>query len=586
MPQPSDVRLVTEARHTTDLQATLGRLAAVEQAAGFDGPPLGFEDEIVASLFSSTDSATLAMAMSRFSPVGGGRPVGKGELAINVADFGAIGGDVNESAQWRAAVLACVAQGGGVVTAQKGKTYTVEGIPLHSKVWFDLRGVTLKLPTTPQKHMFVAETATNIGSAGIQGGEYIGVNKTRNWVDFSAVAELEHFTMDSVFVHDFDRGYNGSKNDRFPVLVNSRIRLNNVGAYITSNHPIFHFTDFRFNDVALTGRINDLYAIGCKFNWGRVGMQPAAGENIRNSQFVGCVFGRNTEKGAVVSSRNTFTGCFFFGKDNNDDGLTLLDHANIVTSNYFGYETVDGTWGGAAIRFASPGNFQDNTLISGNLFQVNGSTAVGIAAKTNPATLRNTIISGNSVRLGAGRKWIDLPTFPNSQLIGNSILVTGAGLPAGSALVEIGWMGDGGSDFSHNTFAVVEGTLAGAALKVGNVLRSTFIANRFRSFAGKPIITTSSESMHNARWRANEGFKTADTGNTGVAPGTTSTVVEHGLDIPITDGRWIQLTPLSSLGSATQYWVGDVTGTSFTINLNQSAGGNWCRFSWSVDIGR
>ncbi|KQR02474.1 hypothetical protein ASF72_10595 [Arthrobacter sp. Leaf141] len=582
MPQPSDVRLITEKRHLLDYRVTAGRVAALENAAGFNEPPLGFQDLVVAGLVSQTASETVAALDGRFAPQGGGRPVGKGELVFNVADFGAIGGTVNESTQWAAAVNACAAAGGGVVTGQKGKTYTAEGIPLKSNVWFDLRGVTINLPATPQKAMFKAPVTSELIGGGICGGEFGGVNKSQHWVDMATVETLQSFVMEGVYVHDFNRAYNGSLNDRFPVLRDSRIWQNNIGAYVTMNHPIFHFVDFRFNDVALTGSINDLYAVGCKFNWGRVGVQPAEGKTIRNSQFVGCVFGRNTEKGAVVTSRCTITGSFFYGRDNNDDGMTLQGSANVITSNYFGYEDVDGTWGGAAVRFASTGQFQDNNLIANNLFQVNGSTAVGIG-QTGTTVLRSTTIAGNTVRCGANRKWIVLPSFANGKISTNNILITAAGLEAGNGLVEIGSMGTAGSDFTDNGF-FAESTLAGEAFKLGDVIGSNFIGNRFRNIT-TPVSTTG--SLINARWRANQGFNTAETGTTGITDGQTSVTVTHGLSVPVTSARWINVTSMSDMGLAGKFWISDITGASFKINIDRVAGGGkFCSFAWSVDVGR
>lgn len=80
MPQPTDVRLVTEAKLNSGQAVQDGRLALLEGAAGFTAPPLGFQDEIVEALVANSASGT--------SGVLGGRFVTRGEVIVGPAPTG------------------------------------------------------------------------------------------------------------------------------------------------------------------------------------------------------------------------------------------------------------------------------------------------------------------------------------------------------------------------------------------------------------------------------------------------------------------------------------------------------------------
>lgn len=47
------------------------------------------------------------------------------------------------------------------------------------------------------------------------------------------------------------------------------------------------------------------------------------------------------------------------------------------------------------------------------------------------------------------------------------------------------------------------------------------------------------------------------------------------------------MTSTSDMGNADKFWISDVSGTTFKINLDQVAGGGkFSSFAWSVDVGR
>lgn len=109
MAQTPNRRLVTEASLETVTAQQEGRLALVEAAAGFEAPPLGFEDSIITALISDPASGTKKEL--------GKHLVGKGDLVINVCDFGAKGdwvsgsGGTDNLSAFQDAWAAAVAQG-------------------------------------------------------------------------------------------------------------------------------------------------------------------------------------------------------------------------------------------------------------------------------------------------------------------------------------------------------------------------------------------------------------------------------------------------------------------------------------------
>lgn len=88
--------------------------------------------------------------------------------------------------------------------------------------------------------------------------------------------------------------------------------------------------------------------------------------------------------------------------------------------------------------------------------------------------------------------------------------------------------------------------------------------------------------------RDNVGYNTDNSGTATVAAASTTVTVVHGL---LNTGRTpsekhITLTPTSSLGAAARYWVSNVTGTNFQINVDVAPGGADATFAWRIDTGR
>lgn len=80
--------------------------------------------------------------------------------------------------------------------------------------------------------------------------------------------------------------------------------------------------------------------------------------------------------------------------------------------------------------------------------------------------------------------------------------------------------------------------------------------------------------------RNNEGFVTDNKGTGTVASGGTLGTITHGLSYTPTLSD-IYVTPQTSLGSSSQYWVASPSSTTFIINANTNPGQN-ILFSWKV----
>lgn len=541
------------------------------------GTALDATDASISAMVADTTKATGAELAKRFP---------RTDTVDNVRVVDAKADGSNESAAWTAAINAVGDAGGGVVTAKRNRTYIVENLPLRENVWLDLRGIVLKVPVNGTLPMFVAPTMPLFINGGISGGELIGYNKRQNGIDFSGVTTLEHFILENSYLHDFNVGYQSSGNDRFPVLRDTRFWFNKVGMYVTMNHPIVHFCDFRNNDVGLTGDPNDMFAIGCKFNFNRVGVQPdrtKANYGVRNTRFVGCAFARNTELGLDIDHGCIVVGNQFYGNNSGDDGLRINQSNNTVGHNVFGYMTTQGGNGGASIRFTGTVSLALNT-ISDNTFQLSSPTGVGVTANSGTTVIKGLTFTGNTCQVSTDRKWIDF----NSALLQNSIFANNTALilsttthVTGTGIWEFNNLGAGGCDFTGNAFTSERSSTPVHAIKFNSVAGCAVVGNRMRGFA-TPITAT---TWAGASWFGNNGFKTQADGTAVIAVGATTTTVTHGLTHPqANNARYIKVTPNNNLGNATKFWVTNVTATTFDIAVDKDPTVYQANFTWSINV--
>jgi len=84
----------------------------------------------------------------------------------------------------------------------------------------------------------------------------------------------------------------------------------------------------------------------------------------------------------------------------------------------------------------------------------------------------------------------------------------------------------------------------------------------------------------NGRVEGNEGYVTENGGTATLPAASTSVVVNHGCDYT-PDPEDIDMHPISSLGTASYWWVDTITSTQFTIHVDAAPGVD-VDFKWSV----
>lgn len=109
---------------------------------------------------------------------------------------------------------------------------------------------------------------------------------------------------------------------------------------------------------------------------------------------------------------------------------------------------------------------------------------------------------------------------------------------------------------------------------VATVNDSSSNALDFNALTQAPNISSASGT----RVRKNTGYYTEGQGNGQITAGNTSVVVAHGLSVtPPVAG--IQVTPSTSWGNTTQWWVTSIGASNFTVQVNVAPGANF-GFSW------
>ncbi len=120
----------------------------------------------------------------------------------------------------------------------------------------------------------------------------------------------------------------------------------------------------------------------------------------------------------------------------------------------------------------------------------------------------------------------------------------------------------------------------GLALSGAGVNNVRVISGSFSGNASGPYLNTSS-GTENFVIGNPVGLKTLARGIVGIAAGSTTQVVSHGLDIaPLLTTITLTLTSNGAPGDTTSFWVSNVTATQFTINMNANTAG--INFAWTA----
>jgi hypothetical protein len=197
--------------------------------------------------------------------------------------------------------------------------------------------------------------------------------------------------------------------------------------------------------------------------------------------------------------------------------------------------------------------FQSASTISKVIFtgcQITAANNYGIrcqSASVNPFIVNGCIFDGNNIANVAA---------------GGDIYVVGRATITGCRFMAGGAAGTSITLPATATFNIVDGC--------------TFEA----STAGTKISNAGSQNYFGLLY----GFVVKNDGTATLASGTTSIVVNHGLDVTPVNTQ-ISVTPRASLSGGGSWWISSVTATQFTINV-QTAPSAAIFFSWQVDASK
>lgn len=157
------------------------------------------------------------------------------------------------------------------------------------------------------------------------------------------------------------------------------------------------------------------------------------------------------------------------------------------------------------------------------------------------------------------------------------------GVPAmyGGASAPSGWLFCDGAAVSRTTYAALFAAI-GTTFGAGDGL-TTFNLPDFRGRSPLGVGQGNiAEGGTNSVIRNVDGYRTENRGTATLLNGTASIVVNHGLANTPELGD-ILVTPQTSDGSATQFWISTATATTFTILMDADPGKN-VPFSWHAQI--
>lgn len=501
-------------------------------------------------------------------------------------------------------------------------TWKVQGAPLREGLHYvgegsGPTGTKLILPSpaagTP---MLVSTQSESIWSGGVHdiwmlgdgGDRGAGATAGADGINLFSVHQTMGFYIVNCRIESFDIGIRGAQHgdvndvgdDRWLVVQNSLIWKNKIGLY-GNEHPQIFASDFRQNDVALTGRLFDFNLVGKnKFIRNRVGICPDTlhGRGGVGSTFInGAIFFRNSTA-MILGSNTMVTGCLIEGGEWNPATQASINGASVgievtglwtnIVGNYF--NPAPNVEHASSIKITNTVGDPRYLQIAGNVFK-HGTN--GKAAITVQGVQRGVKVSGNTFTLTSGSRGIDvIGASTESQLwewtiTDNKVTVeqdsqflkSGATLYATVARNDV-WVkvGPGSSPIidpgsGGQSPCVYESNVCKSPAGVSRPFMS--LDGRYATIRNNAPATNNPITLHtaadaNATLSGNGLFKTEARGTVQMSAGVGSVVVTHGLTAPGTV-TWVMLSAIEGPGSPS-VWVTGRTSTQFTINRSATAG--------------
>lgn len=380
-------------------------------------------------------------------------------------------------------------------------------------------------------------------------------------------------------------GIHSVTQERFVPVTKCQFFYNEVG-WRVSEHPLFSGCEFRWNDIGIGGEMFDALIDNCKFTGNNIGVidEVASHHGVSHCWFQNCIFAGNKTAGVYAGSRTVIgSGCDFNHTNSGynaekgvviTQGTVVLNGVNSTTQSDPGVGWEDG------IVYLA--NNVNSVRITGCLFD----NPIGPAIAKHPDTTLNSIsitnndfrlFSSNSRILNFASEAVYASSFCDNHIFGYGSLNLGT-----DALIVIdNYSSARGWSICNNTFWFVSSAVAGYLFDV-DLTKSRFVGNRFHNVSGFDGIFKSSGIDSTTILGENIGFVTSNKGEAQIDNGATTEVVAHELDLTPTIVD-IQLTPTTTLGSASEFYVSDVGATTFQINVDSNPGQN-IKFAWRVGV--
>jgi hypothetical protein len=237
------------------------------------------------------------------------------------------------------------------------------------------------------------------------------------------------------------------------------------------------------------------------------------------------------------------------GGTSGSDAVCIRDTngSNTIMGNIFGNNNGAHVGGGGIKTYAS------YNRIVGNQFDSLAGTNVALLAFGNIVTDNNFLNVGKSATSQNSASGVYTNT--NRQTINDNYFSS-----------------DGTASNGTESFIFFDSnTTAGTAQ--GNIYDTN------NGGSGFPIMKFGTGTSNKIAY--NSGWVTEKNGTASITTGNTSIAVSHGLSVTPTLQQ-IMVTPQTSLGSASQFWVTNPTTTQFTINVNTNPA-QTVTFGWSAN---
>lgn len=293
---------------------------------------------------------------------------------------------------------------------------------------------------------------------------------------------------------------------------------------------------------------------------------------ITNSQFINnghaeCLEIGHYSEGTVIDnclfsfndSGTTGKAIAHVGNEGNCD-LKITNSVFKTDSGLYSFGTV-GSCTSKSLTFTGNRVVRTGTGATNDLWEVISSSPVNSMFSNNHIETSGTTDSVNLIKIGSGTNNV----VTGNQLIGNDL---GSGI-----LINAGT----GNIVSNNQ---IKDMIKGVFFQSSGSLDNDIRGNTFDSCVTNIDESATSANRRN-KIRDNSGFITEASGTFTLPNGQTTVDVTHGVARTPVAGEVI-IAPLETLGSASEYWTGTLTDTSFRATVDTDPGAN-VDFMWRIN---